>query len=249
MLGSLGLSRMACCWAAIPSSIGPMKILHLPIAANASTQFRLTASAASYSGMASAHRRRARSTCALAKCASALLGDAATAFAAKSSARWMLASSELLSKSSARPASVIANRLCASTNCGSSANARSKKSIASLGGTRLGFQQYRTPPENVVERVGMLGGPRSLSSDQLYIERYRDPARDLVLQSEQIGHVAVESLSPQMSIGFGVDQLRIDADLVARPPDAAFEYEAHPQLATDLLGVDPLALIGERGIS
>ena len=51
-----------------------------------------------------------------------------------------------------------------------------------------------------------------------------------------------------MRVGFGIDQLSVDTDLVAQPPHAAFEHIAHTKLAADLLGGDPLALIGERGI-
>jgi len=35
------------------------------------------------------------------------------------------------------------------------------------------------------------------------------------LQGQQIAHVAVELLGPPMRVGFGVDQLGIDPDLVA----------------------------------
>jgi hypothetical protein len=34
-----------------------------------------------------------------------------------------------------------------------------------------------------------------------------DPARNLVLQGEQIAHVTVEPLRPQMRVGLGIDQL------------------------------------------
>jgi hypothetical protein len=62
----------------------------------------------------------------------------------------------------------------------------------------------------------MLGRPGGLRSDQLDPERIREPARDFVLQSEQIARVAVEPLGPQMGIGRGVDQLGVDAELIAR---------------------------------
>ena len=57
----------------------PSEELARPRAANAPTQLRLNASAVSYSGMASSHRRCARSTWPFAKCASGLRGDAAKA--------------------------------------------------------------------------------------------------------------------------------------------------------------------------
>jgi len=52
-----------------------------------------------------------------------------------------------------------------------------------------------------------------------------------------------------MRIGLGVDQLGVDADLVARPAHAAFQHIAYPQLAANLLGVDAPALIGEDSIA
>src|SRR5215831_12918037 len=104
------------------------------------------------------------------------------------------------------------------------------------------------PAENVVEGVGTLGGPRSLSSDQLYIERGCDPTGDLILQSDQIGCVVVEPLRPQMRVGRGINQLGVDADLIARSPDAPFEHIAHTEFAPDLLCVDPLTLISEGSV-
>src|SRR6516162_6063003 len=100
------------------------------------------------------------------------------------------------------------------------------------------------PPENVVEGVGTHGGPRSLSNDQLYIERGCDPTGDLILQSEQIGCVVVEPLRPQMRVSFSVDQLSGRADLVSPPTDAPFEHIAHTELAADLLCVDRLVPVG-----
>jgi hypothetical protein len=73
-----------------------------------------------------------------------------------------------------------------------------------------------------------------------------DPARDLVLQSEQIARVTVEPLGPQMHIGLSVDQLGLDPDPITRSADATFQDIAHIQLAADLLGID---LVGERGIA
>ncbi len=52
-----------------------------------------------------------------------------------------------------------------------------------------------------------------------------------------------------MRVGLGIDQLGIDADLIARPLDATFQHIADAQLATDLLCVGRLVPIGERGIT
>src|SRR5262245_9524824 len=95
----------------------------------------------------------------------------------------------------------------------------------------------------------MLGRPGRLRSDELDAERVREPGGDLVLKSEQIASVAVEPLRPEMRVGRGINQLGIDADLAARPPDAAFEHIAYTELATDLLRVDGLVPVDERGIA
>jgi hypothetical protein len=47
-----------------------------------------------------------------------------------------------------------------------------------------------------------------------------------------------------MCVAPGVNQLGIDADVVARSPHAPFQDIAHGRLAADLLGADALALIG-----
>src|SRR6516165_6245511 len=52
-----------------------------------------------------------------------------------------------------------------------------------------------------------------------------------------------------MRVALSIDQLGVDANPVAQPADAAFEHITHPKLAPDLLGLDPLSLIGECGIA
>jgi hypothetical protein len=67
----------------------------------------------------------------------------------------------------------------------------------------------------------MLAPPGGLRAGHFNVERDRDPGRDLVLQDKQLTRVAIEPFCPQMRVGLGVDQLCVDADLVARPPDAS----------------------------
>ena len=58
----------------------------------------------------------------------------------------------------------------------------------------------------------------------LWAERFTGDLGDLfALQDEQIARVVVEPVGPQMRGGFGIDQLGVDADLVARPADTSFE--------------------------
>ena len=114
---------------------------------------------------------------------------------------------------------------------------------------RWGLQPGGASPEDVVQRVGMLGRTAGRGLDQFEVECDRDPTCDLVLQGEQIARVAVEPRRPQMRVGFGIDQLGSDADLGSRPLDASFQHIADPEFAADLFGVDRLVLIGKRGIA
>src|SRR2546429_5555725 len=50
-----------------------------------------------------------------------------------------------------------------------------------------------------------------------------------------------------MAATVAIDQLRIDTDARAHPPDAAFEDEANVQFTRDLLHVHGNATIPERG--
>src|SRR5260370_24249223 len=46
-----------------------------------------------------------------------------------------------------------------------------------------------------------------------------------------------------------VDELAADADASAGLAQAAFEHVMHPELAGDLLRIDPLALVAEGGVA
>ena len=61
----------------------------------------------------------------------------------------------------------------------------------------------------------MLGRPGGFHSGKLKVKRNSNSVRDLVLKREQIARVIVEPLGPEMGVGLGVDQLGVDADLIA----------------------------------
>src|SRR5262249_39311591 len=85
--------------------------------------------------------------------------------------------------------------------------------------------------------------------DHARAHRAGDTAGDLALDTEQIGGAAIDPVGPEMRAGFGIDQLRVDAYLVAGASDAAFEHVANLQLPPDLLRLDRLALVGEGRIA
>src|SRR5258708_32858510 len=78
-------------------------------------------------------------------------------------------------------------------------------------------------------------------------DRYR--LGDLVLDREDIGEIAVVTLGPDVVAGFGLDQLRGDADAVAGFTQAAFEHVAHAKLAPDLLHVHRVTLVSEARVA
>ena len=92
--------------------------------------------------------------------------------------------------------------------------------------TRCRLIMCGASPEDIIQRVRMLGWAGSLGVDQLNVECDCDPARDFVLQGEQIANVAIEPLGPEMCVGLGVDQLGVDADVVAQPPNAALRGDS-----------------------
>src|SRR6516225_7435541 len=65
------------------------------------------------------------------------------------------------------------------------------------------------------------------------------------LQTETGSFVA---LGPDVIAGFGLDQLRCDAQTITALADAAFEDIAHAELAADLFYADGAALVGKTRI-
>jgi hypothetical protein len=99
--------------------------------------------------------------------------------------------------------------------------------------------------------VGRLafGKARLFCWAERHFERVDDPARDIVLDLENIGQIAVVTIAPEMSAAFRVDELRGDAHALAGPPDRAFEHGADTELPADGANVDRAALVGEARIA
>jgi hypothetical protein len=76
-----------------------------------------------------------------------------------------------------------------------------------------------------------------------------DLTNDLVLDEEDVGYLAIEPIGPNMGAGLGVYELRRDAEVVFGALDTAFEYVAHPELATELGDVHGLTLVLEGGVA
>ena len=83
---------------------------------------------------------------------------------------------------------------------------------------------------------------------QLDLELLHDRLRDLVLDGEDVGQIAVVAIGPEMRPVLRIDQLRVDADALARLSDAAFENVGDVEAPAHLLHVGVLALVGEGRI-
>ena len=88
-----------------------------------------------------------------------------------------------------------------------------------------------------------------LGRHKLGVQRVRQAHNDFVLHVEKIGERLVEAFGPKMTAEFGVDELHIDAHAASAALDAAFQHIAELQLTADLLQIDGLALVGERGVA
>ena len=91
--------------------------------------------------------------------------------------------------------------------------------------------------------AGLLGGR------QPDLERRHDLERDLVLDGEDVGELAVVAVGPEMPAGRRVDQLGGDAHPLAGAPHAALEHMADAQLPADHPEIDRLALVGEARVA
>ena len=85
--------------------------------------------------------------------------------------------------------------------------------------------------------------------DEFVAQAVGQSRHHLILQLEQVGHVLLEAVGPEMRARLRVDQLRVDAHAGSVALHRAFEHVAHVELLADLLGVEALALEGEGGVA
>ena len=137
----------------------------------------------------------------------------------------------------------MAHSAWASAKSGSTSIARCSRSSARFNVARV--QKLATRKVVVVGlEVGMVSGcraRRNVSGDGR-----RDGGGDLGLDVEDIGELAVEGLGPELSPAL-VEQLRRDAQLVARLAHAALQHMAHTEHRADALDTDVAVLERERG--
>lgn len=80
-------------------------------------------------------------------------------------------------------------------------------------------------------------------------DRAHNACGHLVLQREDIGQQALETLGPKMHAAAGIDQLTAKPQLVSRFAYTALDQIPHAKFAPDLLGVDVAALVGKARMS
>ena len=88
-----------------------------------------------------------------------------------------------------------------------------------------------------------------MGADETELERVCDAGDDLVLQRKHIRPLAVETFRPEMTGGRAVDQLRVDAHVVADPTYRALQHVPDTKRCGDLCGFSLLALVGGSRVS
>jgi len=94
-----------------------------------------------------------------------------------------------------------------------------------------------------------IGRPADFGGLQCWLDDTSDAERDLVLKLQDVLHIAVEAVGPEMVAGRGVDELCGDAHSAAGFAHRTFEDIADTQFATDLLHVDRLAFVSEAAVT
>src|SRR5438270_13019470 len=59
--------------------------------------------------------------------------------------------------------------------------------------------------------------------DEFNVQCAREAAGDLALRFREVRTIGIELVGPEMRAAFGVDQLRVHANLIAGPPYAALK--------------------------
>src|SRR5215469_17981411 len=76
----------------------------------------------------------------------------------------------------------------------------------------------------------MLSDPRFLRAGEFRLQCFGDRCRDLAFHCENIGEFAVKRVCPEMCGSCRINQLHVDADLIARSLYAAFKDVRHAKL-------------------
>jgi len=94
-----------------------------------------------------------------------------------------------------------------------------------------------------------IGRSADLGGLQCWLDDTSNANRDIVLKLQDVLHIAVEAVGPEMRPVCRIDQLGSDAHASARSAHRALENVTHAELAPDLIHIDGLAFVGEGGIA
>jgi hypothetical protein len=84
---------------------------------------------------------------------------------------------------------------------------------------------------------------------ELDVQSPRQTPVNLALSFSEVSPIGLESISPNVSPGFAIDQLHIDLRPVAGPPDTAFKNVADAQIIGDLLRINGLTLVAKGSVA
>ena len=82
-----------------------------------------------------------------------------------------------------------------------------------------------------------VGRATTFGSLQGRIDDAGNTGRDFVLEVEHVSEQAVETVGPKVGAGFGIDQLRRDADPAAALADRPFKHIPDTEFASNLFYV------------
>ena len=101
-----------------------------------------------------------------------------------------------------------------------------------------------------IHAVGRLAlGAEIFCCIKLRLDRGDDGLGDFILYREHIGNVAIVALGPDVAAGCDVIELCSDTHAIATFAHAALDHITDAEFLGDLLHVDGLALVCERGVA
>src|SRR3984893_11002549 len=83
---------------------------------------------------------------------------------------------------------------------------------------------------------------------QLRLDGRDDAFGEPVLKVEHVAHIAFEAIGPDMPPRYRVDELSGKAKTIARAADAALQYVANAEFASNLADIDVFALVGGQRV-
>ena len=106
---------------------------------------------------------------------------------------------------------------------------------------------HKVPGIEIVDRSRF--GAHALGGEEFRLDCRRDAGRDLVLQRENIGQLAVVSFRPDVVAGHRIQELAGDAHALSALADASLKNVTDAKLAPDLLHVHGMALVNKGRIA